>query len=94
MPNCASKCAAEIKKLHQQIGKTTVYVTHDQVEAMTLSSRIAVLNKGVLQQFDEPQKIYDHPANMFVAGFMGSPAMNFIPGRIKGKAPGQQVILR
>ncbi len=72
----------EIKKLHQNIGKTTVYVTHDQVEAMTLSSRIAVLNKGVLQQFDEPQKIYDHPANMFVAGFMGSPAMNFIPAQM------------
>jgi multiple sugar transport system ATP-binding protein len=73
---------AEIKKLHQQIGKTTVYVTHDQVEAMTLSSRIAVLNKGMLQQFDEPQKIYDHPANMFVASFMGSPAMNFLPATI------------
>jgi multiple sugar transport system ATP-binding protein len=72
----------EIKKLHQTIGKTTVYVTHDQVEAMTLSSRIAVLNKGVLQQFDEPQKIYDHPANMFVAGFMGSPAMNFLPAKL------------
>ncbi len=84
---------AEIKKLHLQIGKTTVYVTHDQVEAMTLSSRIAVLNKGVLQQFDEPQKIYDHPANMFVAGFMGSPAMNFISGRIKGTGTSQHVIL-
>jgi multiple sugar transport system ATP-binding protein len=75
---------AEIKKLHQQIGKTTVYVTHDQVEAMTLSSRIAVLNKGVLQQFDEPQTIYDRPANLFVAGFMGSPAMNVLPGKIMG----------
>jgi multiple sugar transport system ATP-binding protein len=73
----------EIKKLHQTIGKTTVYVTHDQVEAMTLSSRIAVLNKGVLQQFDEPQKIYDYPANMFVAGFMGSPAMNFLPAQMQ-----------
>jgi multiple sugar transport system ATP-binding protein len=72
----------EIKKLHQTIGKTTVYVTHDQVEAMTLSSRIAVLNKGILQQFDEPQRIYDHPANMFVASFMGSPAMNFIPAQL------------
>ena len=72
----------EIKKLHQTIGKTTVYVTHDQVEAMTLSSRIAVLNKGLLQQFDEPQIIYDHPANMFVAGFMGSPAMNFLPAQM------------
>ncbi len=73
----------EIKKLHQTIGKTTVYVTHDQVEAMTLSSRIAVLNKGVLQQFDEPQQIYDCPANMFVAGFMGSPAMNFLPAQMR-----------
>jgi multiple sugar transport system ATP-binding protein len=76
---------AEIKKLHQTIGKTTVYVTHDQVEAMTLSSRIAVLNKGVLQQFDEPQRTYDHPANMFVAGFMGSPAMNFLPAQMSSK---------
>ncbi len=83
---------AEIKKLHQQIGKTTVYVTHDQVEAMTLSSRIAVLNKGELLQFDEPQTIYDHPANIFVAGFMGSPAMNFLPGRLKGKGPAQYVV--
>jgi multiple sugar transport system ATP-binding protein len=72
----------EIKKLHQKIGKTTIYVTHDQVEAMTLSSRIAVLNKGVLQQFDEPQKIYDRPANIFVASFMGSPAMNFLPATL------------
>jgi multiple sugar transport system ATP-binding protein len=73
----------EIKKLHQKVGKTTVYVTHDQVEAMTLASRIAVLNKGVLQQFDEPQAIYDRPANLFVAGFMGSPAMNFIPAKLE-----------
>jgi multiple sugar transport system ATP-binding protein len=84
---------AEIKKLHQRIGKTTVYVTHDQVEAMTLASRIAVLNRGELQQFDEPQKIYDHPANMFVAGFMGSPAMNFLPGRLQGKARPQSILL-
>jgi multiple sugar transport system ATP-binding protein len=83
----------EIKKLHQTIGKTTVYVTHDQVEAMTLSSRIAVLNKGELQQFDEPQKIYDHPANIFVAGFMGSPAMNFLPARLVGSGSSQTVEL-
>jgi multiple sugar transport system ATP-binding protein len=69
----------EIKKLHQKVGKTTVYVTHDQVEAMTLASRIAVMHKGELQQFDEPQKVYSRPANLFVAGFMGSPAMNFLP---------------
>ncbi len=69
----------EIKKLHHRIGKTTVYVTHDQVEAMTLAARIAVMHKGELQQYDEPQAIYRRPANLFVAGFMGSPAMNFIP---------------
>jgi multiple sugar transport system ATP-binding protein len=79
----------EIKKLHQRVGKTTIYVTHDQVEAMTLASRIAVMHKGSVQQFDEPQAIYNAPANIFVAGFMGSPAMNFIPGdysQVDGKA--------
>src|ERR1700761_2699235 len=72
----------EIKKLHQRVGKTTIYVTHDQIEAMTLATRIAVMHQGHLQQFDEPQKIYDRPANMFVAGFMGSPPMNFIPAKM------------
>jgi len=69
----------EIKKLHARVGKTTIYVTHDQVEAMTLASRIAVMHKGEVQQFAEPRTVYDRPANMFVASFMGSPAMNFIP---------------
>lgn len=69
----------EIKRLHQRVGKTTIYVTHDQVEAMTLATRIAVMNKGVLQQYDTPAKVYGQPANMFVAGFMGSPTMNFFP---------------
>ena len=72
----------EIKKLHQRVGKTTVYVTHDQVEAMTLASRIAVMNHGSVQQFDVPQRVYSRPANMFVAGFMGSPTMNFLPGTL------------
>jgi len=72
----------EIKKLHHRVGKTTVYVTHDQVEAMTLASRIAVMHQGSVQQFDEPQTIYTRPANMFVAGFMGSPSMNFIPAEL------------
>jgi multiple sugar transport system ATP-binding protein len=85
---------SEIKKLHLAVGKTTVYVTHDQVEAMTLSSRIAVLNKGELQQFDEPQKIYDHPANMFVAGFMGSPSMNFLPATLASRSRKQAAILQ
>ena len=72
----------EIKKLHLRVGKTTIYVTHDQIEAMTLASRIAVMHQGSIQQFDEPQAVYDRPANMFVAGFMGSPSMNFIPGEL------------
>ena len=81
----------EIKKLHQRVGKTTIYVTHDQVEAMTLASRIAVMHKGALQQFDEPQTIYDRPANLFVAGFMGSPTMNFLPA-VLGSAGGRSVV--
>jgi multiple sugar transport system ATP-binding protein len=81
----------EIKKLHHQIGKTTIYVTHDQVEAMTLSSRIAVMHKGELQQFDEPQTIYDRPANLFVAGFMGSPSMNFLAGTLETRS-GKSVV--
>src|ERR1700757_2097340 len=72
----------EIKKLHLRVGKTTIYVTHDQIEAMTLASRIAVMHHGAIQQFDEPQAVYDRPANMFVAGFMGSPPKNFIPGEL------------
>jgi multiple sugar transport system ATP-binding protein len=72
----------EIKKLHARVGKTTVYVTHDQIEAMTLATRIAVMHHGLLQQFDEPHVVYSRPANMFVAGFMGSPSMNFIPATL------------
>ncbi|AUG53090.1 ABC transporter ATP-binding protein [Thalassospira marina] len=68
----------EIKKLHHRLGATIVYVTHDQIEAMTLASRIAVMKGGILQQFDTPQRIYENPNNMFVAGFIGSPSMNFI----------------
>lgn len=68
----------EIKKLHQSVGKTTIYVTHDQIEAMTLASRIAIMHKGVLQQFDTPKVVYEQPVNRFVASFMGSPTMNFL----------------
>jgi multiple sugar transport system ATP-binding protein len=71
---------AELVKLQRQIGCTTIFVTHDQLEAMTMSDRIAVMNKGVLQQFATPFEIYDRPANLFVAGFIGSPPMNFIGG--------------
>jgi multiple sugar transport system ATP-binding protein len=73
---------SEIKRLHQRVGKTTIYVTHDQVEAMTLASRIAVMHKGELQQFDVPRMVYDRPVNMFVASFMGSPAMNFLSAEV------------
>src|SRR5579875_2180945 len=69
---------AEIVKLHHRLRTTTIYVTHDQVEAMTMGDRIAVMKDGVLQQLDTPQALYDRPANLFVAGFIGSPAMNMI----------------
>jgi multiple sugar transport system ATP-binding protein len=68
----------ELKRLQHQLGTTTIYVTHDQAEAMTLASRVAVMRKGRLQQFDTPMNIYNHPANRFVAEFVGSPSMNFI----------------
>ncbi len=72
----------EIKKLHQRLGATIVYVTHDQIEAMTLATRIAVMKGGVLQQLGSPYEVYNHPANIFVAGFMGSPRMNLIKARL------------
>ena len=96
----------EIKRLHQRMGTTIVYVTHDQIEAMTLASQIAVLKEGVLQQFGAPAEIYNRPANMFVADFMGSPAMNLIPARLdnssgrlavsigRGEAPSLMVPLK
>ena len=70
----------EIARLQQRLGTTTVYVTHDQTEAMTLGDRVVVLRGGVVQQIGAPQDLYDHPANLFVAGFIGSPSMNFFPG--------------
>ena len=69
----------EIKLLHQRIASTIVYVTHDQIEAMTLADRIAIMKDGIVQQLDTPRNVYDNPTNLFVAGFIGSPAMNFIP---------------
>jgi multiple sugar transport system ATP-binding protein len=72
---------AEIARLHQRLGTTTIYVTHDQVEAMTMGDRIAVMKDGVLQQVGTPQELYDHPTNVFVAGFIGSPSMNFATTR-------------
>ncbi|WP_395700775.1 ABC transporter ATP-binding protein [Aquabacterium sp.] len=73
----------EIKALHQRLKTTVIYVTHDQVEAMTMADKIVVLNDGVVQQVGSPLEVYDHPANQFVAGFIGSPAMNFLKGRLR-----------
>ena len=74
----------EISRLQQQLGTTTIYVTHDQTEAMTLGDRIAVMRAGVLQQLGSPNDLYWHPRNLFVAGFIGSPSMNFLPGELSG----------
>ena len=75
---------AELKHLHHELGVTTVYVTHDQMEAMTLASRVAVMKEGRIVQLDTPKKIYSEPADLFVAGFIGSPSMNLVEGRITG----------
>ena len=75
----------EIKQLHQRIGKTTVYVTHDQVEAMTLASRVAVMHQGEVQQFADPDTVYNRPSNLFVARFMGSPSMNTVPALLRAE---------
>jgi multiple sugar transport system ATP-binding protein len=82
---------ANLSRLHQQLQTTFVYVTHDQVEAMTMASRIAVMNKGVLQQVDSPLTLYELPDNLFVAGFIGSPAMNFFQAKLT-KADGHLVV--
>jgi multiple sugar transport system ATP-binding protein len=73
----------EIKKVHQTVKTTTIYVTHDQVEAMTLADRVVVMNRGIIEQVGPPQELYHNPTTRFVAGFIGSPAMNFIPGRLE-----------
>jgi len=75
---------AELARLHERLGVTTVYVTHDQVEAMTLGDRVAVLRDGRVQQFDTPEVLFEEPANIFVAAFIGSPAMNLVPGQVAG----------
>jgi multiple sugar transport system ATP-binding protein len=77
-----SELRVEIKRLHRKLGNTMIYVTHDQIEALTLADRIAVMKGGVIQQLDEPLRIYNTPANLYVAGFIGSPSMNFLKGEI------------
>jgi multiple sugar transport system ATP-binding protein len=85
---------ANITKLHQRLQTTVIYVTHDQTEAMTMGSRIAVLNAGLIQQIGVPQELYDHPSNLFVAGFIGSPAMNFFNGaKVGSEGDSMRIIL-
>ena len=85
---------AEIIKIHQRVQTTFIYVTHDQTEAMTMGSRIAVLNAGIVQQLGTPQELYDHPANLFTAGFIGSPAMNFFEGaKVVGEGDSTRIML-
>ena len=74
----------EIKELHQRLKTTSIYVTHDQIEAMTMADKIVVMRDGIVEQTGSPLELYDHPVNQFVAGFIGSPAMNFLPGIVKG----------
>ena len=74
----------ELKQLHETLGSTMIYVTHDQIEAMTMADRVAVMHKGKVEQFAHPQSVYEKPASLFVAGFVGSPAMNFLEGNLDG----------
>ena len=83
----------EIKLMHQRLKTTTVYVTHDQIEAMTLGDKVAVMKDGIVQQFGTPKEIYNNPANLFVASFIGSPPMNFIPLRLSRQASGWCALL-
>jgi multiple sugar transport system ATP-binding protein len=83
---------ANISKLHQRLGTTFIYVTHDQVEAMTMASRIAVLKDGLLQQIDTPQNLYNHPGNVFTAGFIGSPSMNFFEATLVKDGDGRLIV--
>jgi multiple sugar transport system ATP-binding protein len=83
----------EIKELHQRLKTTSVYVTHDQIEAMTMADKIVVMNAGNVEQIGAPLDLYDDPANLFVAGFIGSPAMNFMKGRLARNGAGLEVVL-
>jgi multiple sugar transport system ATP-binding protein len=84
---------AEIARIQRDLGVTTIYVTHDQTEAMTLGDRVAVMKKGLLQQVDAPQVLYDNPVNLFVAGFIGSPAMNLLDARLEGEDSELRLVL-
>jgi multiple sugar transport system ATP-binding protein len=81
----------ELKELHQRLKTTSIYVTHDQIEAMTMADQIVVMRDGIVEQRGKPLELYDRPANLFVAGFIGSPAMNFLPGKIRREASGARI---
>ncbi len=83
----------ELKELHQRLKTTSVYVTHDQIEAMTMGDQIVVMRDGIVEQQGQPLELYDRPANLFVAGFIGSPAMNFLPGTLRRNGGGAQIAL-
>ena len=83
---------AELKRFHQDLRATVIYVTHDQLEAVTMADRMAVMDSGVLQQYDRPERVFDHPVNLFVAGFVGSPAMNLLRARVAGDATGAALL--
>ncbi len=89
-PNCARRCASRSPSCTATLGVTMVYVTHDQIEAMTLADRIVVLRAGLVEQIGSPTELYDHPANLFVAGFIGSPKMNFIPAKVTAVGDGRR----
>src|SRR5204862_3907345 len=96
--NLRAAMRTEIKELHQRLKTTTIYVTHDQIEAMTMADKIVVMHDGHVQQVDAPLELYDRPANRFVAGFIGSPAMNFVTtslaasgGALWAEAPGMRI---
>jgi len=83
---------AEIKALHQRLKNTVIYVTHDQIEAITMGDRIVVMNEGIIEQVGKPLELYDRPANLFVAGFIGSPSMNFVAGTVKIESQGAMLV--
>jgi multiple sugar transport system ATP-binding protein len=84
---------SELKELHQRLKTTSIYVTHDQIEAMTMGDKIVVMKDGRIEQMGSPLELYDYPANMFVAGFIGSPAMNFLPGTLRRNGSGAELEL-
>ena len=87
------KMRAEMKKLHKKVGTTTIYVTHDQIEAMTLADRIVIMKDGLIEQVGTPDEVYRRPNNIFVASFIGTPAMNFIEGKVSNVSKGSSMIM-